>query len=95
MTAIAGMDVREKAHLFPPGADENWCSNCKSQCGGSAKTEKNGSTTRFSYKILGYISYSKDTHSSVFMAVLLTNPRKLKYLRCLLTDEWLIKIYNT
>lgn len=49
----------------------------KSQCGGSAKKKKNGSTIRFSYNILGYISYtySKDTRSSVFMAAL-TNPRK-------------------
>lgn len=40
MTAIAGMDVRENALLFTPSVAENWCSDYKSQCGGSAKKRK-------------------------------------------------------
>ena len=92
--------MEKKEHPYTVGGNVNWFSHYGKQYGGSSKKKtKNRVTILSSNPIPGHISGKDESsnskryvHPSV-IATLFTVAKTWKQLKCLLTDEWIKKMW--
>ena len=89
------MEKREPSYTV--GGNVNWCSHYREQYGDSLKKLKIELPYDLAISLLGIYPeetlFLKDTCTPVFIAALFTTPKTWKQPKCLLTDEWIKKMW--